>query len=475
MVADINRKAPETPFGVRLRAARKMAGMSMEDLAGRLGGLVTKQAISKYEQGRMMPSPEVLERMVAVLKDATWGASPLRLEDGLGERQIGLPGLPAADATEPGMSSMVYRRRGLLRRLAGGAQTVHFSFSSRSEVPEAEECSEPAKEGPEGVFFRLSLPPSINAVECRGERPGGPETLAPVAARRARLLDAWRNDAGVDRVQFRAGEKLPAKTEEALRYRVAEHLRRYAELESMLGAPVPFENPLDGRRAGGGTTEDIERAAAEVRGRWELGAGPVVNLLGLLEDRGVRVCETRGLEGFEGLSGRYAGRPFVAVGTDFPADRVRFTAAHELGHILRDPEASSGAGPEGDCHAFGAAFLLPRAALERVFAPAGRRRVTLADLGEIKEAYGISLQAIMYRAHALGFVTDRQLRAFREKLKARGWTVEEPVAYTGRERATRYRRLLRYAVAQGILDIAAAAEMAGLTVGELEKEVGEVF
>jgi len=41
-----------------------MAGMSMEDLAGKLGGLVTKQAISKYEQGQMMPSPEVLGRLV---------------------------------------------------------------------------------------------------------------------------------------------------------------------------------------------------------------------------------------------------------------------------------------------------------------------------------------------------------------------------------------------------------------------------
>ncbi|NTV82284.1 MAG: helix-turn-helix transcriptional regulator, partial [Candidatus Aminicenantes bacterium] len=59
MTIESGRKIPETPFGVRLRAARKMAGMSMEDLAAKLGGRVTKQAISKYEKGRMMPSPEV--------------------------------------------------------------------------------------------------------------------------------------------------------------------------------------------------------------------------------------------------------------------------------------------------------------------------------------------------------------------------------------------------------------------------------
>ena len=51
MTADPISKHSETPFGVRLRAARKMAGMSMEDLAQRLGGMVTKQAIGKYEKG----------------------------------------------------------------------------------------------------------------------------------------------------------------------------------------------------------------------------------------------------------------------------------------------------------------------------------------------------------------------------------------------------------------------------------------
>ena len=75
MTTDSDRKIPETPFGVRLRAARKMAGLSLEDLAGKLGGRVTKQALSKSETGRMMPSPEVLERLDEVLKAATWGAS----------------------------------------------------------------------------------------------------------------------------------------------------------------------------------------------------------------------------------------------------------------------------------------------------------------------------------------------------------------------------------------------------------------
>ncbi|MEA1969842.1 MAG: XRE family transcriptional regulator [Thermodesulfobacteriota bacterium] len=47
-------------FGKRLYSARKMAGLSMAALAEKAGSVVTKQAISKYEKGKINPSSEVL-------------------------------------------------------------------------------------------------------------------------------------------------------------------------------------------------------------------------------------------------------------------------------------------------------------------------------------------------------------------------------------------------------------------------------
>jgi Zn-dependent peptidase ImmA (M78 family)/transcriptional regulator with XRE-family HTH domain len=449
-----------------------MAGMSMEDLAGKLGGLVTKQAISKYEQGQMMPSPEVLERLVEVLKDATWGASPLRAEDALAERQLDL-GNSLLREESPDMTRMAFRRQGLLNRLLPGkAQKIDKTGSNAPEIPES------AEEGTKVLAHIVNLndevaPPAkrevhVNLLVCSTSP--AIHDMSALTDRRTRYLEAWRSDPEVNRIQFRAGEKLSAKTESALKYRIADYLQKYLELESVLGTPAAFENPLTERPVG--TGDEVERAAAEVRRRWELGTGPIVNLLGLLEDKGIKVYETRGIEGFEGLSGRFGRYPFVAVSVDFPPDRVRFTAAHELGHVMCDFSAAES--PESECHAFGAAFLLPRAALEKRFTTT-RRKVTMGELGEIKETYGISLQAIMYRAHALGFIAARQLRSFRETIKARGWVVEEPVAYTGKERATRFRRLLHYAVAADILDVARAAEMAGVPADELAKEIGEIF
>ena len=54
-------------FGNRLRLARKMAGLSMEDLTRKAEGIVTKQAISKYEKGIMKPSSDVLIRLALAL------------------------------------------------------------------------------------------------------------------------------------------------------------------------------------------------------------------------------------------------------------------------------------------------------------------------------------------------------------------------------------------------------------------------
>jgi Zn-dependent peptidase ImmA (M78 family)/DNA-binding XRE family transcriptional regulator len=45
----------ENHFGNRLFSARKMAGLSLQALSDRLENKVTKQALSKYEQGKMRP------------------------------------------------------------------------------------------------------------------------------------------------------------------------------------------------------------------------------------------------------------------------------------------------------------------------------------------------------------------------------------------------------------------------------------
>jgi Zn-dependent peptidase ImmA (M78 family)/transcriptional regulator with XRE-family HTH domain len=374
-------------FGSRLRTARKMAGMSLADLAGRLGWIISRQAISKYETGRMKPSPFMLERLTETL-----GIKP---------------------PFEPILQS------------------------SKSELK---------------AHWR------IKPGEIRGER--------------IIELERCNYDTGGDFVQIRFRErwKLAAKTAAALKFRLEDYVKRCLEVESSLGIAHKFGNPLSGRAFL--TAADVETAAFEARRAWGLGSNPVTNLLGLLEEKGIRVFEVRAIEGFEGLSGNFGSVPFIIVNQDFSVDRVRFTAAHELGHVLCGfPERESA---ESLCHAFAAAFLLPREAVEKALMPA-RRKISFWELKELKESYGISLQAIMYRARVLGIVTARQLRNFRETVRANDWLVKEPVQYEGKERTTRLRRLLSYAVAESIMAPGRAAEILGVSQEELLSELGNIF
>jgi transcriptional regulator with XRE-family HTH domain/Zn-dependent peptidase ImmA (M78 family) len=54
-------------IGQRLRQLRLARGLSLEDLSAAIGGIVTKQALSKYEKGKAQPSPVVLNKMASAL------------------------------------------------------------------------------------------------------------------------------------------------------------------------------------------------------------------------------------------------------------------------------------------------------------------------------------------------------------------------------------------------------------------------
>src|SRR5437016_1560161 len=54
-------------FGDRLKLARTSAGLSLRELADRIGNLVTAQALGKYERDEMLPSSAVLMALAEAL------------------------------------------------------------------------------------------------------------------------------------------------------------------------------------------------------------------------------------------------------------------------------------------------------------------------------------------------------------------------------------------------------------------------
>ncbi len=67
----------------RLKQVRLTRGLSLEGLSERMGGVVTKQALSKYEKGLMVPSIHVLTKIAEALETKTaylWAEPSVRVE-----------------------------------------------------------------------------------------------------------------------------------------------------------------------------------------------------------------------------------------------------------------------------------------------------------------------------------------------------------------------------------------------------------
>lgn len=80
------------------------------------------------------------------------------------------------------------------------------------------------------------------------------------------------------------------------------------------------------------------------------------------------------------------------------ADRLRFTAAHELAHLLLSFPPSSDLTVEKRCHKFASFFLFPKKTFIEEMGGDHRDNLTLEEMIDLKEVYGVSIAAQVHEA-----------------------------------------------------------------------------
>ena len=154
---------------------------------------------------------------------------------------------------------------------------------------------------------------------------------------------------------------------------------------------------------------------------------PIRNLVHSIEKHGILVfalpIALEKLDAFSTWAEVGGERPIIAVSSGKPGDRLRFSIAHELGHLVMH-QAIRGrmVVAERQADKFAAEFLLPEKAIEQEIAPP----VTLTSIARLKPRWGVSMQALIRRSHELGIITERQYRYLFEQLSCRGWRTNEP-------------------------------------------------
>jgi Zn-dependent peptidase ImmA (M78 family) len=252
-------------------------------------------------------------------------------------------------------------------------------------------------------------------------------------------------------LQFRKASKLGAKAEESIRERAVDYFERHREIEELLGIASQFRNPLANLVIHCGA--DVEEAAAKLRDAWRLGEDPLPNVREMLESKGIMMFEVDAPESFNGFAGHADGHPVIVLAKWLDRDlpRKRFTALHEVGHLLLNlPDKLAGKEQEAMCHRFAGAMLMPQRVFVSEFG-GHRRHVSLAELVSLKVRYGMSAAAIMHRALDLGLISPALHKRFCIIRSKKGWHKEEPGAYAGRESSARFEQLVVRAAAEAVI------------------------
>lgn len=194
------------------------------------------------------------------------------------------------------------------------------------------------------------------------------------------------------------------------------HVRRL--IRSVEYEPVLPMPELDADSAGGPT-----EVAAIVRRTWMMPAGPVMNLVEWIERAGCFVMYTNLPDAaMSGVTLRVPDmRPCMFVNISMPADRIRHTLAHELGHLIMHRYPSENMEREAD--AFASALLMPAHDIRPYFAG---KRVDLRLLAALKPEWRVSMQSLLYRATTLGFVNDNQARYLWQQFNLKKLRLREP-------------------------------------------------
>jgi Zn-dependent peptidase ImmA (M78 family)/transcriptional regulator with XRE-family HTH domain len=164
---------------------------------------------------------------------------------------------------------------------------------------------------------------------------------------------------------------------------------------------------------------DPSEAAHALRRHWKLGTGPIPRMVRVMEAHGIIVTlvpfagsATATVDAF---STSHLPRPIVVLTPDRANDvyRHRFTAAHELAHLLLHGDAVPGdVLQEKEADAFAAEFLTPSA----VIRPQLPARMDLKALERLGQQWGVSVDSLVYRCREVGTVSDPAYRRAYQRL-----------------------------------------------------------
>lgn len=270
----------------------------------------------------------------------------------------------------------------------------------------------------------------------------------------------------LNNIEYRKRSSTTVKTLERIKSDILDQAERWMELHNLWpNLPVKeFEIP-NFSISKIEKYSQVDLIAQELRDKWKLGRVSITNMIDLLESQGIIVIitEVDSNDKFDGCQTSLDGKPLVVISSKWPGDRQRFTLGHELGHLilhdLLDPSLSE----EHACNYFSGAFLFPKEMVESSLGKK-RRNLEAQELYLLKKEFGLSMQAIVYRAKFLEIINDSQAKSIIIDFSKKGWRREEPGDAYPREKTQAFEQLVFRGLAEDILTESKSAELLGMSL-----------
>lgn len=165
-----------------------------------------------------------------------------------------------------------------------------------------------------------------------------------------------------------------------------------------------------------------ETIALEVREAMGLGHGPIDDLISAVEKAGaVVIVADLGAARIDAIGSWPAGhRPVFMLNASTPADRRRFTLAHEFGHAVMH-ELPTG-DQESESDRFASELLMPSNSIRSELT-----KLDLPKLVTLKPRWGVSMAALIRKARDVNAITDHDYKQLNIALSTAGYRTNEPV------------------------------------------------
>ena len=250
---------------------------------------------------------------------------------------------------------------------------------------------------------------------------------------------------------FRKQARLPSKFQLHVKASAERKVEAQLWLMSILH---PDEEPCFPKPTLVSNYAQVEESAERLRETWRLQNQTIGCLVELAESHGVIVVAHTGLERdrqFDGLSGIVNRRfPVAVISTSVPDDRIRYTLAHELGHLVMDCGDATEKEEEDFAHRFASAFIVPEAVMKKELGNK-RRNVALREFAVLKQKHGLSMQCLVRRARDLDIVSQAHYTSLFRQFSSLGWRKKEPVDFNSGETPKRLLQMILRSLAEGII------------------------